>query len=59
LFAPPAPASVIPRSWLLVGIVVLASVHLSWALDGSANTDVAAGSYPAEGSNQASAFPTS
>jgi Glycosyltransferase family 87 len=43
-FAPRAPASVIPRSWLLVGIVVLASVHLSWALDGSANTDVAAGS---------------
>jgi hypothetical protein len=33
----------VPRSWLLVGIVVLPAVHVSWALQGSADTDVAFG----------------
>ncbi len=34
--SPPA----LPRRWLVVGIALLAAVHVSWALDGSAITDV-------------------
>jgi hypothetical protein len=33
----------VPRSWLVAGIVVLSAVHVSWALQGSADTDVAFG----------------
>jgi len=33
----------LPRSWLVVGIVVLSAVHVSWAVQGTASTDVARG----------------
>ncbi|MHB8243646.1 MAG: glycosyltransferase 87 family protein [Solirubrobacteraceae bacterium] len=33
----------LPRRWLLAGIVVLAGVHVSWALEGATRTDVAEG----------------
>ncbi len=33
----------LPRAWLLAGIVVLAGVHISWALEGTTRTDVAEG----------------
>lgn len=33
----------LPRSWLVIGIAVLAAVHVGWALQGTASTDVARG----------------
>jgi hypothetical protein len=33
----------LPRSWLIVGIVVLTGVHISWTLDARVNTDVGYG----------------
>ncbi len=41
--APAAMPVLLSRSWLVAGIVVLAVVHISWALGGNASTDVAAG----------------
>ncbi|HEX3909412.1 MAG TPA: glycosyltransferase 87 family protein [Solirubrobacteraceae bacterium] len=39
--APEAPrGALLPRSWLLLGIAVLAVVHVSWALSGTAQVDV-------------------
>ncbi len=42
---PPSPPLQLwlPRSWLVAGVVVLAAVHVSWALEGSASSDVARG----------------
>jgi hypothetical protein len=37
------PASGLSRHWLLLGVAVLAAVHVSWALQGRANNDSAEG----------------
>jgi hypothetical protein len=45
---PPASArrpvrAMLPRSWLVLAILVLSAVHVSWAIEGSAQVDVAHG----------------
>jgi hypothetical protein len=35
--------AMLPRSWLVLAIVVLCAIHVSWALQGSAQVDVAHG----------------
>lgn len=39
-----SPRLLLPRSWLVIGIIVLSAVHISWALEATANPDVASGS---------------
>jgi Glycosyltransferase family 87 len=41
--APVRPRLLLGRSWLVAGIIVLAGLHVSWALEGRVSTDVAEG----------------